>query len=285
MKYVPKAIEREVNVTPVHPLVNFGYLLGTVVLGLLLAYIILGFVADWLVGHISPEDEVRIGQNFFQPLSERVVERADCQQYLDGLLTTLHQPAEPLPVPLSLHVIQAPQPNAAILPGGRILVTTALLQAAESENELAFVLAHELGHFYARDPLRAMGRSLVWSVLLSAVVGSSQGDRVATTTAQLTTLTYRREQELAADRYALAALVRRYQHASHSLDFFARLQQQTDGARVLQPLTEYFSTHPLPDNRIEALQQLVQERGWSLEGETTALPALSCFRADAPGTE
>lgn len=284
MKYIPKAIEQEVNVTPTHPLVNFGYLLGTVVLGLLLAYIVLGVVADWLVGHISPEDEVRIGQNFFQPVSERVVERADCQQYLEGLLTTLHQPAEPLTVPLSLHVIQESRPNAAILPGGRILVTAGLLQAAASENELAFVLGHELGHFHARDPLRAMGRSLVWSFLLSVMAGRSQGDRIVTTTAQLTTLTYRRTQELAADRYALAALVRRYQHAGHSLDFFERMQSQASGPQALQPLTEYLSTHPLPDNRIEAMQQFARERGWSQAGETTALPALSCFQADA-GTE
>ena len=281
MKYVPKVVRQEVNVTPVHPLINFGYLLGTVVLGLLIAYIVLGFVADWLVTHIRPDDEIKIGQDFFQPLATKVVEQADCQQYLERLLAELHGPSDRPAVTLALHVVRESQPNAAILPGGRVLVTTGLLQAAESENELAFVLAHELGHFQARDPLRAMGRSLVWSFLLSAVAGGSQGsDRVATTTAQLTTLTYSRQQELAADRYAFDAVVRRYQHAGHGLDFFKRLQQEADGRQSLQPLAEYFSTHPLPNNRIEALQQRARARGWELVGEATSLPALRCFQAD-----
>ncbi len=57
--------------------------------------------------------------------------------------------------------------------GSYLFVTNGLLAAVESENELAFVLAHELGHFHHRDPLQALGRSLVL-ITLSSLLGLGQ---------------------------------------------------------------------------------------------------------------
>ena len=87
-------------------------------------------------------------------------------------------------------------------------MTTALLEEAESENELAFVLAHELGDHVAKDPLKGLERSLVFLTVASALgMGTGNAD-VVTLTGSLTNLHYSRQQETAADLYALEAIVR-----------------------------------------------------------------------------
>jgi Zn-dependent protease with chaperone function len=83
-------------------------------------------------------------------------------------------------------------PNASALPGGGIVVTRGLIEQSESENELAFVLAHELGHFHGRDHLRGIGRAAAFT-LLSATLGAAAGmgvpDGAAGSTGQRNTRT------------------------------------------------------------------------------------------------
>ena len=55
MKYVPREIVDEVNVTPVHPLVNFGYLIGTVVAAAVTVYVGLGVAGAQIAARLGPE--------------------------------------------------------------------------------------------------------------------------------------------------------------------------------------------------------------------------------------
>ena len=161
MVYKPKEIPEGVNVTSVHPLVNFAYLLSTVVVFSALVYLGLGTITDQLVTRMSPEMEAKIGQQLLSNVPNISSESHTKQkQYLQGLLHSLQTTNSHHLTPVTIHIQKHEHPNAAIISGGHIIVTTALLDEAESENELAFVLAHELGHHIARDPLKGLGRSL-----------------------------------------------------------------------------------------------------------------------------
>ncbi|MGF1482463.1 MAG: M48 family metallopeptidase [Cyanophyceae cyanobacterium] len=266
MSYTPKEVPEHVNVTPVHPLVNFLYLVGTVITFSALVYWLLGLVAAQLIIRISPEMEARIGQQLIATVE---TSKPQQQEYLEELLASLHEP-QTISVPLTLHVVDYEQPNAAVLPGGHILLTEGLLKQAESENELAFVLAHELGHIVARDSLRGLGRSLVLLTVTSALgfgTGGSPPSGLVTLTGQLTDLHYSRQQETAADLYALTALIRVYGHGGYGLDFFARTQKEDKGKLGL------FSTHPLTQQRLDYLRKVAREREWKMTGKATDLPA------------
>ena len=287
MTYTPKEIPEEINVTPVHPLVNFGHLLATVAIASVAIYAGLGFAAVGLVSQLSPKTEQKIGQALLLAAAPPplILEDEPTTQYLNQLLTSLKPSALQSRPPLTIHLVDEPAVNAAILPGGHVLVMTGLLEAVESENELAFVLAHELGHFAARDPLRALGRSLVFLSLASALglgsSGSNGASALVAMTGNLNELHYSRQQESAADHYALSLIVQKYQHGGHSLDLFERLQaQETElGPLVYQP--ELLSTHPLTQNRIDNLKQLAREQGWSLDGTAAPLPeGLACPNFD-----
>ena len=268
MVYKPKEIPEGINVTDVHPLVNFAYLLGTVVVVSGLVYLGLGIIATQLVSHISPEMETKIGQQLLSTIPNISTEsNSQEQEYLESLLTLVQKPESNNSTPLTIHIQKNKYPNAAIIPGGHIIVTTALLEEAESENELAFVLAHELGHHIARDPLKGLGRSLVFLTVASVLgIGTGNTD-VVNITGSLTNLHYSRQQESAADVYALSAIVRFYGHGGGSLDFFERIQKENKDPRG--KLSSYFSTHPLTQQRIERLHQIAKKKGWQMTGEVT----------------
>ena len=169
--------------------------------------------------------------------------------------------------PVTIHIQKNQLPNAAIIPGGHIIVTTALLEEAESENELAFVLAHELGHHIAQDPLKGLGRSLVLVTVASALGFGTGNTDVVNLTGSFANLHYSRQQESAADVYALSKIISFYGHGGASLDFFKRMQAKNKD--LGGKFSAYFSTHPLTEERIELLHQVATDKGWQMTGEVT----------------
>lgn len=275
MKYVPREIVDEVNITPVHPLVNFGYLIGTVVAAAVAVYVGLGVAGAQIAARLGPDAEDKVGEIIFNNVFSAMLLTTEGEQfeYIEALANSLRSDALKERPDLKLHILEEPTPNAMVSAGGYIYVTQGLLDKAETENELAFVLAHELGHYEHRDNLRSLGRSIVFLSLNGAIAASGvQLPAFLTGTMGLADLHYSRDQESRADVYALEIMQERYGHVDHALDFFKRLNEEEFDLGVAERLLEWQSTHPLTESRIERLEELANQRGWSLEGEPTALP-------------
>lgn len=280
MKYVPKEITEEVNITPVHPLVNLAYLIGTVSLGILIIYALLGLVAGQIVSRIGPKKEEQIGALLVQGLPFQTIENDSRVNYLNELAASLQEDLEktqlgPATYPdLKVQILDTPIENAMVTAGSYLFVTDGLLNEVQSENELAFVMAHEMGHLHHRDPLNALGRSLVWVTILSLLGFSpSQNSVVVPNNAfNLAELNHSRGQETDADDYAIALILARYGHGEHSLDFFRRMQLKELDLGLFNTVTEWQQTHPLSSARIQRLEALFEQNNWAVEGEAIALP-------------
>lgn len=276
MKYTPREIVDEVNVTPIHPLVNFGYLIGTVMAAGVALYVGLGVVGAQIAARIGPETEAKVGNVIFDSVFAEagLIEEGPQFEYVQSLAQALRSDALKQRPDLTLHILDETVPNAMVIPGGHIVVTTGLLADIETENELAFVLAHELGHYDNRDTLRGLGRSLVF-LSLNSILGLSgvQLPPMLAGSVSLADLHYSRDQEQRADIYAIEIMHERYGHLDYSLDFFERLSEQELDLGAVTHLLEWQSTHPLTQSRIDDLEALATKRGWALEGEATALPS------------
>jgi Zn-dependent protease with chaperone function len=137
-----------------------------------------------------------------------------------------------------------------------MVVLGGLLSTVGSENELAFVLAHELGHFKHRDHLRALGRSLAWMTLLTAVgVGGEFSSGLIVGSGTVVNQRFSQRQELAADRFAAELMQQTYGHVGGVTDFFGRPALADGGS--------WFGTHPASRTRVRELEALVRERGWT----------------------
>jgi len=109
-----------------------------------------------------------------------------------------------LPIPLDAKVIRRSEANAVALPGGHIYVFQGLVEKSESADELAGVIAHEIGHVAHRDGTRSIlqsaGLSFLFGMLLGDFVG---GSAVVIGARAVLQSSYTREVEGAADRYGL----------------------------------------------------------------------------------
>jgi Zn-dependent protease with chaperone function len=115
--------------------------------------------------------------------------------------------AASLAVPLSVTVVHRPESNAFAIPGGHIFVFEGLIDQSSTPDELAGVLAHEIGHVAHRDGTRAVlqqaGLSFLFGMLLGDFVGGGAVIVAARTVLQSS---YSREQEAAADAYGVALM-------------------------------------------------------------------------------
>ena len=117
------------------------------------------------------------------------------------------QTAASLRLPLQAAVIRREEANAIALPGGHIYVFKGLIDQAETVDEVAGVIAHELGHVANRDGTRAIvqatGLSLIFGILLGDFVG---GGAVVLASESLLKSAYSRSAERRADDYAVRTI-------------------------------------------------------------------------------
>ena len=157
--------------------------------------------------------------------------------------------------------------NAMALPGGLIIVTQGLLDQVESENELAFVLGHELGHFKNRDHLRGLGRGAVLSLFFAVTLGGDAGG-VGIKVADLTLRGFSRNQESDADAFGLSLVNAEYGHVDEAWRLFERWSIADDS---IINFVSYLSTHPEAGDRVSELEAQARREGWLLEGNVTLL--------------
>ncbi|MFC1856305.1 M48 family metalloprotease [Thermodesulfobacteriota bacterium] len=164
---MPKEIEGNVNVSHNNPLKEFFTLLGGLFGIALFVYIILGFAVDRIVPILPVEVEDYIGSMFSDSFDEAPKTAGDyeLQALLDGISNKASHEKGHYKVfvlddlKLEDKIIEGmdlSKPNAAAFPGRLIMVTKSLLKESDSENALAFVLCHELGHYANKDHLRGL---------------------------------------------------------------------------------------------------------------------------------
>jgi predicted Zn-dependent protease len=186
------------------------------------------------------------------------------------------------PYPFVFRVVDLPVANALAFPGGQVLVTAKLIADAETPDELAGVLGHEIAHVERRHVTRQLAQDLGLGLAIALLLGDvgTTSTLAATYGSQLASLSYGRGQEAEADD----AGVRRAHAAGfdpRGLDaFFKRLAaaDAVDGPALL-------SSHPATEDRSAAIGALVQALGPAKPGVRPRLPAWEAVRAAARGSE
>jgi Zn-dependent protease with chaperone function len=154
-------------------------------------------------------------------------------------------------------VYNLPVINAFALPGGRIVFSGKLIEAAKTPDEVAGVLAHELGHVDNRDPETAIIRLTGLQVLISLATGSDGGTVLSNLAGLAAFLRYTRAAEIEADDYALM-LLNRAKIDPLGLKRFFESVKKIEEARTLPvgPIGGILATHPATEERIARIKPL-----------------------------
>lgn len=219
---------------------------------LLMLFVILPGLADRLAGWISPETEAEVGRamltqvsNFLGATDMRDIECRGTagEQALLHLQDRLTKDQN-IGYDIQLRVMNHEMVNAFALPGGQVIILRGHLDEANSPDEVAGVLAHEIGHVAHRDPTRLMLRAAGSAGLLSMILGDvTGGTLIAIAGDQLMQASYTRDAEANADTFAFGLMTRARISSDGLADFFTRIAAMTDG------VPEFLSSHPLSADR------------------------------------
>jgi predicted Zn-dependent protease len=215
---------------------------------------------------LKPEEEVTLGRNLapqmaaqFGGLSSNPA-RDRVKQV--GARIVQRSSASKTPYLYNFYLLADRQTvNAFALPGGQIFITEALYRLLSSEDELAGVLGHEVGHVLARHSAEQLAKQQLTQNLIGAVVVGSGGGydtaQIAQMVGSLVNMKFGRADELEADSLGLRLMREAGYDPKAMIAVMQTLEKASGGSR--QP--EFASTHPNPGNRIQKIREELQKMG------------------------
>jgi predicted Zn-dependent protease len=220
---------------------------------------------------LSPQAERRLGESIMRTLRRDTAFSDDVEitDYLNRLAGRLTSTQAATGHTFELFLVRDPTMNAFALPGGYIGVHSGLIAAAQTESELASVVAHEIGHVTQRHIARMLSQQRQSSMIaLAALVlgalaarsnpGAAAGiATMAGGAQQQTMLAFSRDAEREADRVGIDTLRQAGFDPNGMVDFFGRLQQATRIYESAAPA--YMRSHPLTVERMADMQSRVQD--------------------------
>lgn len=222
---------------------------------------------QWLAPLIPASVEQRLGNALVGDFGGRFCHTPEGNAALAKLVKSIDAD----PKDLQVEVAKIDMFNAVALPGGKVILFDGLVKEAKSPDEVAGVLAHEIGHVRKRHVMQGLIRQMGLSVVLGGMDstgGSALGSALS--------LSYTRGSESEADGYSIDALRKAKISPIATANFFDRLAEMSGEKTTsrISAVTGYISSHPLSSERKKRFQQ-------SLDKTQSYRPALSATEWDA----
>lgn len=238
-----------------------GWAAGAVASVSLIIFVLVPVMANQLALFLPPAGEKALGDATFEQVRTALsdadflpVEVCEAPAGVAALakMEARLDAGHDLPYPVTVAVLDHDMVNAFALPGGRVILFRGLIEEAERAEEVAAVLAHELGHVVNRDPTRDALRLAGSIGVLGLIFGDFAGGTVMLLLAnQLINAKYSQAAEIGADDYAHGLLSDAGLPPAALGSFFERLMAEYGDEAGW---AVHFSTHPKMIERVDAAQ-------------------------------
>lgn len=231
---------------------------------------------------MSEQQELEMGKAYYPvttQLSEGELPHREVQNLVTRVGMKMARASERPNLPWEFNVVDSNEPNAYALPGGKLSITRGLISKMESEDQLASVLGHEIGHVTARHSVVSASRSQLLGLLLGVggavlqtqgVPGAGAIELAGQVGAALLTTKYSRDQERQADELGFKYMTA----AGYNPRAFVETMQILAAAAQREPskFENLFASHPMTSERIATAEARL------------ASPAAADSRSRAPQT-
>lgn len=235
-----------------------------ILIGLLLG-IVIGLVAarDWLVENIADRIpvswEVKMGEQFFSQIQGegKLVVDADRSNRVATITRPLLEAVGPTGYPFRFHIISDTNINAFAVPGGHIFIHTGLLAAADTPEEIAGVLGHEIAHITERHGFRSIINAAGLYLIVQFLFGDTSGLAAVLTDGSQALLrqSYSRDFEREADDAGWQYLLKANIDPRGMIRFFDRLKKEEQKYPQLSGSLQLLNTHPATNERMKRLEE------------------------------
>lgn len=210
----------------------------------------------------STAREVKLGNSIAQKVERKfkLAQDAKSQERLEKIGQEIVAVCDRKDIVYCFRLIKAKEVNAFSLPGGYVYVNSGLMDQASSDDELAGVLAHEIGHIVARHSVKRLQNSLGYSLLSILAIATTKDMRVKRgldlAFMQLM-MGYSREDEFLADELSIKYLEKAGYDSGAVITFLKKLQE-IEEKKPRRPLVpSIVRTHPYLPERIAASKEQV----------------------------
>lgn len=223
--------------------------------------LVLSFSIRRLIDHIPVEVDRELGESYYAEAKSKfkLVEDAELKGHLDELVKRLADAQPQNGQHYEISIVDNAFPNAAALPGGRIFVNTGLITKADSAEEIAGVLAHEMAHVNKRHGVRSLisqrGPLLAMKWLLGGEAGL--GKAVVAGSGLLIGMSFSRDFEREADDGGWNYLIAAHIDPRGLGRFLGKLQNDEEALGIQR--NRSLSTHPATGERTRHLWEKWQK--------------------------
>lgn len=214
----------------------------------------------------TTDQDVEIGQKLATQAESKMPMLGDqrVENYLNALGRRVARHAPGAKFPYEFHVVNSQQVNSFALPGGEVFIYRGVIEEAGDEAQLAGVIAHEISHVALRhgtnQATKAEMSTGILGILGGFVGGGSVGAVISNAGEDLATssflLKYSRSTETQADILGTQILYDAGYDPRAMGQFFENIEQGKHGK-----FAEMFSNHPIPERRIERIDQEIDNMG------------------------
>lgn len=203
-------------------------------------------LAPQIADMISPEQEIAMGEKVEDLIADvgligQVCETPEGRAALDKMAGKLLADMD-VRLPVRVDVVESPIVNAVALPGGRVLIFAPLLEQSQSADEVAGVLAHEIGHVQMSHPMHGAIRSSASTGVVGLFFGDFIGaGMLAGVGEQLLNASHTREAERAADQFAVERMAAANASSAEMAKFFTRMREEHGEGGLFGG---YMASHP-----------------------------------------
>lgn len=210
----------------------------------------------------SPQQDIELGRDASRETEKelRILNDRQAVSYIESLGRRLASYAPGERYPYQFKIVNDSSINAFALPGGFVYINRGAIEAADTEAQIAGVMAHEIGHVVLRHGTHQMSNAYLAQAPFAVLGGLIGRSSIAGVVAQLGTTTvllhYSREAETQADLMGTQILHDSGYDPRAMVEFFEKIEAESKGRAI-----QFFSDHPNPDNRIGNVQREIQRLG------------------------
>ncbi len=203
----------------------------------------------WLVGDVGAEKRFGKELQFWMGLTQKPVKDPKVNAYVKGIFNRLLPHFNDRGMKYDIQVIQEGSANAFVIPGGHVYVHSGMLDMVDSDDELAAVISHELGHAERRHSLKNFRASTVMvAVLNQAVKNKRDRETWGTLLGYLTLMKFSREQEDEADDIGQMRIAKAGFNPAAQVTLWEKFLKKHGDSKGLE---QYLGSHPPSSQRIQ----------------------------------
>jgi predicted Zn-dependent protease len=229
---------------------------------------ILRYTSSIAYAELSVEKEKEMGRRLVLQIEKEleVIRDPVVQQYVDKIGNRIVSHIGQVPYEFGFYVVKNSDPNAFAIPGGHIFLASGLIIMASSEDEVAGVISHELGHIKARhiaqriERAKKLSLATIAGILAGAIIGGKAAGAMmagSLATGEALALKYSREDEREADQLGFQYLIKAGYDGWGMVSLLRKLHRMS----LLSPgvIPSYLSTHPGTEDRISYLMERLRD--------------------------